>query len=164
MIDTPGHWLEDDDGPYAHLREASIPVDIGVNQDFTQRIVDAVQGYKHPMDGLMKIGDVRLPGVAKACKIIGPPTSPSTEFQNASDKARTRMLERDANESFTLSNAAEISSLILVREADSSNFSWSSDHHWDRIAIAFPKSGILRSSSQPFEQHRRDMLMQLARA
>ena len=112
MIDSPGHWLEADDGPHAYLREAFIPVDIEVNQGFTQRIVNAVQGYKHPVDGLMTISDVRLPGVAKACELLGLPTSPFTAFQNAGDKARTRMLERDADESFTLSNAAELSSLL----------------------------------------------------
>ena len=58
MIDNPGHWLQDDHGPYAHLREAFIPVNIEVDQDFTQRIVKAIQGYKYPVDGLMTISDV----------------------------------------------------------------------------------------------------------
>ena len=112
MIENPGHWLEDDHGPYAQLREAFIPVSIEVDQGFTQRIVDAVRGYKHPVDGLMTISDVRLPGVAKACEILGLPTSPYTAYQNAGDKARTRILEADAGESVTLSSAAELSSLL----------------------------------------------------
>ena len=58
MIDNPGHWLQDDHGPYAHLREAFIPVNIEVDQGFTQRIVKAIQGYKYPVDGLMTISDV----------------------------------------------------------------------------------------------------------
>lgn len=122
MIDNPGHWLEDDDGPHPYLREAFIPVDIEVNQGFTQRIVNAVQGYKHPVDGLMTISDVRLPGVAKACELLGLATSPFTAFQNAGDKARTRMLERDANESFTLSNAADLSSLFESERGRQLNF------------------------------------------
>ncbi|KAI4125130.1 MAG: hypothetical protein LQ338_004426 [Usnochroma carphineum] len=112
VIDNPGHWLEDDHGPYAHLREAFIPTSIEVDQGFIQRIVDAVRGYQHTVDGLMTISDVRLPGVAKACEILGLPTSPCTAYQNAGDKARTRMLEPDASESFTLSSAAELSSLL----------------------------------------------------
>ena len=112
MIDNPGHWLEDDNGPYAHLREAFIPVSIEVDQGFTQRIVDAVRGYKYPVDGLTTISDVRLLGVARACEILGLPTSPSTAYQNAGDKARTRMLEADAGESVTLSNATEVSSIL----------------------------------------------------
>lgn len=112
MIDNPGHWLEDDYGPHAHLREAFIPVNIDVDRGFTQRVVDAVQGYKHPVDGLMTISDVRLPGVARACEILGLPTSPHTAYQIAGDKAKTRMLEPDGGESITLSNAAELSPLL----------------------------------------------------
>ena len=122
MIDNPGHWLEADDGPHAYLREAFIPVDIEVNQGFTQRIVNAVQGYEYSVDGLMTISDVRLPGVAKACELLGLPTAPFTAFQNAGDKARTRMLERDANESFTLSNAAELASLFESERDRQLNF------------------------------------------
>lgn len=112
MIDNPGHWLEDDHGPYAHFREAFLPVSIAVDHGFTQRIVDAVRGYKHPVDGLMTISDVRLPGVAKACETLGLPTSLFVAYQNAGDKARTRMLEPDAGESVTLANATELQSLL----------------------------------------------------
>lgn len=112
MIENAGHWLEADHGPYAHLREAFIPVSIEVDGGFTQRIVDAVRSYKYPVDGLMTISDVRLPGVAKACEILDLPTSPCTAYQNAGDKAKTRMLEDDASESLTLSSAAELSSLL----------------------------------------------------
>lgn len=60
MIDNPGHWLQDDNGPYAHLREAFIPVSIELDEGFTERIVKAIQGYKYPVDGLMTISDVGL--------------------------------------------------------------------------------------------------------
>lgn len=112
MIENPGHWLEADHGPYAHFREAFIPVSIEVDGGFTQRIVDAVRSYKYPIDGLMTISDVRLPGVAKACEILNLPTSQSTAYQNAGDKARTRLLEDDAGESLTLSSAAALPSLL----------------------------------------------------
>ncbi|MCJ1265024.1 hypothetical protein MMC22_004899 [Lobaria immixta] len=112
MIDNPGHWLEDDHGPYAHLREAFIPMSIEVDQGFTQRIVDAVRGYKYSVDGLTTISDMRLPGVAEACEILGLPTSPYTAFQIAGHKGKTRMLEADAGESVTLSNATELSNFL----------------------------------------------------
>ena len=112
MIENPGHWLEPDHGPFAHLREAFLPVSIEVDGGFTQRIVDAVRTYHHPIDGLMTISDVRLPGVARACEILGLRTSPSTAYGNAGDKAKTRMLEVDAGESLTLSSAAELPSLL----------------------------------------------------
>ncbi|KAI4242551.1 MAG: hypothetical protein L6R40_003932 [Gallowayella cf. fulva] len=111
MIENPGHWLEDDRGPYAYLREAFIPVSIEVDEGFTHRIVEAVRSYEHPVNGLMTISDVRLPGVAQACEILGLPSSPSMAYRIAGDKARTRMLEDDASESVTLSSAAEVSSL-----------------------------------------------------
>jgi biotin carboxylase len=108
MIANPGHWLEDDNGPYAYLREAFIPVSIEVDQWFTQRILNAVCEYGRPIDGVMTISDVRLPEIAKACEILGLPTSPYDAYVIAGDKARTRMLEMDANESFTLSSAEEL--------------------------------------------------------
>lgn len=123
MIDNLGHWLEDDDGPYAYLREVFIPVSIEVDQGFPQRIFDAVRGYKYPVDCLTTISDVRLLGVAKACEILGLPRSPSTAYQNAGDKARTRMLEADAGELVTLSNATELSSILSSEKGQQLAFS-----------------------------------------
>ena len=116
MIDQVGHWLQDDDGPYAHLREAFIPVNIDVDDGFTQRIVDAIRGYPLPIDGLMTISDLRLPGVAKACETLGLPTSAYDAYTIAGDKARTRMLELDSSESFTLSTAEELQGYLSGRQ------------------------------------------------
>ena len=115
MIENAGHWLEDDNGPYAHLREAFIPVDIGVDAAFTQRIVDAVRSYPHPVDGLMTISDVRLPGVAKACEILGLPTSPHDAYAIAGDKGRTRMTEKDADSSVVLPSAEDLPDWLSSR-------------------------------------------------
>lgn len=108
MIENAGHWLEDGNGPHAHLREAFIAVNIEVDDQFPQRIANAVRGYPHPIDGVMTISDVRLPGVAKACEILGLPTSPYNAYAIAGDKAKTRMLEFDTDEVFTLSSAEEL--------------------------------------------------------
>ena len=112
MIDNPGHWLEDNNGPHANLREAFIPTNIEVDQGFPGRIVHAVRNYPYPIDGLMTISDVRLPGVAQACEVLGLPTSPETAYQIAGNKARTRMLEDSAVDSMILSSAAELKSLL----------------------------------------------------
>jgi pimeloyl-ACP methyl ester carboxylesterase len=43
VIDNSGHWLQDDHGPYAYLREAFIPVNIDVDEKFVDRLVAAVR-------------------------------------------------------------------------------------------------------------------------
>ena len=118
MIDEAGHWLEDDSGPYAHLREAFVPVDLKVDGAFTQRIVDAVRGYPHPVDGVMTISDVRLPGVAKACEILGLPTSPHDAYAIAGHKGRTRMTEKDADSSVVLAGAEELPDWLGSRRGE----------------------------------------------
>lgn len=112
ILDSPGHWLEDSEGPYAYLRESFVPCSIDVTPDFTERVVTAVRSYPYPIDGLMTISDVRLPGVARACKILGLPTLPAEAYDIAGNKARSRMLEPDANEAFALNNVDELDSYL----------------------------------------------------
>jgi biotin carboxylase len=100
VIDKPGHWLQSDSGPYAHFREAFIPVNIDVDGGFAERIVEAVRGYGKPVDGIITISDARLISVAKACEILGYPTSPSAAYTLAGDKFQTRMMELDPNGAF----------------------------------------------------------------
>ncbi|KAH8588421.1 hypothetical protein B0O99DRAFT_693466 [Bisporella sp. PMI_857] len=116
IIDQAGHWLQEEDGPYSHLREAFLPVNIDVDDTFTQRIVDAVHGYPLPIDSLVTISDLRLPGVAKACEILELPTSSAAAYQIAGDKGKTRMLESSGKESFTLSNAEALGAYLEVRD------------------------------------------------
>ncbi|KAK2751176.1 hypothetical protein FQN57_000253 [Myotisia sp. PD_48] len=115
MIENPGHWLEDDNGPYANLREAFIPVDIEIDEGFPVRIVDAVRQYPHPIDGVMTISDVRLPGVAKACEMLGLPTSPYEAYAIAADKAKTKMLELYKDEFFTVSSVEDLQKFLDTR-------------------------------------------------
>jgi biotin carboxylase len=106
IMDNEGHWLQDN--AWSHLRESFIPVNIEVDNGLPQRIVDAVRAYPHQIDGVVTISDFRLPAIAKACEILGLPTAPYEAYAIAKDKAKTRMLEPDANESFTLSSAEEL--------------------------------------------------------
>ncbi|KAF9880526.1 hypothetical protein CkaCkLH20_01568 [Colletotrichum karsti] len=96
VLDEPGHWLEDDSGPYAHYREAFIPVSIAGDDGLTQRVVDAVRAYQYPVDGIVCISDVRLPLVAKACEILGLPTSLSAAYARAGNKGASREIESAA--------------------------------------------------------------------
>ncbi|GKT54170.1 ATP-grasp superfamily protein [Colletotrichum tofieldiae] len=118
VLDHKGHWLEDDHGPYAYLREAFIPTNIDIDDGFAQRIVEAVQNYPHPVDGITTISDARLAGVARACETLGLPTSPSAAYAIAGDKAATRNLEdKGLDESFAVSSAAELDA-VLARKRD----------------------------------------------
>jgi hypothetical protein len=114
VLDAPGHWIEDDAGPYAHFREKFIPFNIDPDEGFTQRIVDAVRAYPDSVDGIVCISDVRLPFVARACEILGLPTSPSTAYTVAGNKWLTRELESAANggEGFVVETADELDAVL----------------------------------------------------
>ncbi|KAI1498877.1 hypothetical protein F5X99DRAFT_431098 [Biscogniauxia marginata] len=99
ILDGPGHWMEDDRGAYSYLREAFIPVCIDVDEGFVERIVASVKGFHLPIDGIVTISDVRLPGVAAASEILGLPTEPSLAYSLAGDKGATRGLEMSHNDS-----------------------------------------------------------------
>ncbi|WQF75187.1 Putative ATP-grasp, subdomain 1 protein [Colletotrichum destructivum] len=116
VLDHPGHWLEDDRGPHAHLREAFVPTNIDIDDGFAQRIVNAVQNYPHPVDGITTISDVRLAGVAQACEILGLPTSPSAAYSIAGDKAATRNLEaKGSDDSFAVSSSTDLDAALAHR-------------------------------------------------
>ncbi len=116
MIDNPGHWLEDDKGPYAHFREAFIPVRITPDEGFVERIVNAVRGYDKPIDGIMTVSDSRVIGVAKACEKLGLPTSPSRSYALAADKYTTRMMEPDRFDAFQVNSVAQLRQRLASRD------------------------------------------------
>ncbi|SPO04649.1 uncharacterized protein DNG_07334 [Cephalotrichum gorgonifer] len=115
VLDEPGHWLQDDSGPYAHYREAFIPISIDGDDGLTDRIVEAVRSYPHKVDGIISISDVRLPLVARACEILGLPTSSSIAYDRAGDKGATRGLESAAaggEEGFVLETSDELDAVL----------------------------------------------------
>ena len=115
IIDKKGHWLEDNKGPYAHLREAFVPTEIAVDEGFVNRIISAVRTYPHGIDGIMTVSDSRLIGVAKACEILGLPTSPSQSYILAADKYKTRMMELTHEGAFQVSSTTELHDRIQNR-------------------------------------------------
>lgn len=115
VLDQPGHWMEADDGPHAHYREAFIAISVEGDEGLTRRIVEAVRSYPHKVDGIVTISDVRLPYVAQACEILGLPTSPSSAYFLAGDKGATRELENAALgtvEGFVLKSEAELNTVL----------------------------------------------------
>ncbi|QDS72600.1 hypothetical protein FKW77_001470 [Venturia effusa] len=117
IMDNEGHWLQDE--AWSYLREAFVPLDIEIDNGLAQRIVDAVHAYPHRIDGIVTISDFRLPAIAKACEILGLPTSPYEAYAIAKDKAKTRMLEPDAHESFTVSSVKDLQSSLVIRSSSS---------------------------------------------
>lgn len=120
IMDNEGHWLQDE--VWSHLREAFVPVNIEVDEGLSQRIVDAVRAYPHRIDGIVTISDFRLPAIAKACEVLHLPTSPYEAYVVAKDKAKTRMLEPDAHESFTVSSVEELNASLASHHAKSLQF------------------------------------------
>ncbi|KAI8294032.1 hypothetical protein K4K59_005366 [Colletotrichum sp. SAR11_240] len=118
VLDEPGHWLEDDAGPHAHYREAFLPVSIAADDGLTQRVVDAVRAYPHPVHGIVCISDVRLPLVARACEILGLPTSSSAAYFRAGNKGVSRAIEAAAcgeEDGFVLQTAEELDEILAEK-------------------------------------------------
>ncbi|KAK7414832.1 hypothetical protein QQX98_006347 [Neonectria punicea] len=118
VLDEHGHWLQGDAGPYAHYREAFIPMSIDGDEGLAQRIVDAVRGYPHKVDGIVSISDVRLPLVARACEILGLPTSTSAAYMLAGNKGASRELESAAageDQGFVLETAQDLDAVLTQR-------------------------------------------------
>jgi biotin carboxylase len=162
VLDEPGHWLEDDCGRHAHFREAFIPTNIDADEGLTQRIVDAVKAYPHRVDGIVSISDVRLPFIARACEILGLPTSSSAAYTIAGDKGLTRRLEsRDLDdESFVLKTTDELGRVLAARKDRPIQFplivkpctGWNSDcvvkvHNEDELYAAVRRASARHASS-----------------
>lgn len=120
IVDHAGHWLEDDSGPYAYLREAFIPCSIDVDADLSQRIYDVVKAYPRPVHGVVTISDVRLASIAKTCEMLGLPTSPSDSYVVAGDKGASRLKEPKAQGDFVavVSSVEELDDLVSKHEGD----------------------------------------------
>ncbi|KAF0319672.1 hypothetical protein GQ607_013152 [Colletotrichum asianum] len=118
VLDEPGHWLEDDVGPHAHYREAFVPISIAADEGLTQRVVDAVRAYPHPVHGVVCISDVRLPLIASACEILGLPTSSSAAYARAGNKGVSREIEAAASgeeDGFVLQTAEELDAALAEK-------------------------------------------------
>ncbi|KAL3295059.1 glutathione synthetase ATP-binding domain-like protein [Colletotrichum asianum] len=118
VLDEPGHWIEDDAGPHAHYREAFVPISIAADEGLTQRVVDAVRAYPHPVHGVVCISDVRLPLIASACEILGLPTSSSAAYARAGNKGVSREIEAAASgeeDGFVLQTAEELDAALAEK-------------------------------------------------
>ncbi|GKZ52446.1 hypothetical protein AnigIFM49718_000328 [Aspergillus niger] len=116
IIDKPGHWLQNGNGPYAHLREGFVAANIDVDEGFVDRIITAVRSYDKPIDGLMTVSDSRMIGVARACEILGYSTSSSSAYVLAGDKYQTRIMEPDTHGAFRVFGTDELDKVLRSTE------------------------------------------------
>jgi biotin carboxylase len=105
----------------------------------------------------MTISDARLPGIAKACEILGLPTSPSDAYAIAGDKEKTRMLEQGSDECFSLSSAEELEVYLSERRGRPLQFpmvvkpciGWNSD----RVSKVFNNVDLAVAVRKAAERH-----------
>ena len=108
VLDVPGHWLEDEKGPFTCLREAFIPIDMTTDSTFPQRVADVLHHYSRPFDGIMATMDVFLVSMSKAAKILGLPTTPTEAYERSCDKFKTRTLETNNKQAFQVSSVTDL--------------------------------------------------------
>jgi biotin carboxylase len=108
LIDREGHWAQEDDTRWSHLREGFIPTSLAADDGFVERIVAAVSSYDKPIDNIVTCFNPGLVGAAQAREILGFHTMPAESYIVAADKFRTRELEPDRDEAFKVSGLEEL--------------------------------------------------------
>ncbi len=106
ILDQPGPYLEDPNGPLAYLREAFCPVDLNPDADLPQRIVDTLRGQH--VDGLCTRFDVLHTKVAMAAETMGLSTSSPSAYAIATDKYAARVLEPDQNSAICVTSGEDL--------------------------------------------------------
>ena len=92
VFDSPGHWMEDDDGPGGSLREHFVPFTDYTYENLPQRVVEEIQALPYRIDGIMTTVDALFPPIARAAELLGLKTLPSSAYRRAGDKYETRLL------------------------------------------------------------------------
>lgn len=156
-VDSPGHWLEADDGPSASLREEFIPFDMTVDETFSIRLYHALKD--HNLDGIITSNDRHLVGVAEAAEMLGLPTMPSKGLKVATDKYATRAAEEtdtlvpasfqvqsleELDDLFTRPNAPALTFPLIVKPC----LGWSSDCVTRVTTIAELRDAVHRASTR----------------
>ncbi|KAB8068855.1 hypothetical protein BDV29DRAFT_162014 [Aspergillus leporis] len=106
VLDQPGHWLEPDDGPYAHLREAFVPFDTNVDARFGERLTRALKALH--VNGVVTRNDRLVTAVARVAEAFGFPTSPAAAFEKATNKYATRLSEIERGFSLCVSGPSDL--------------------------------------------------------
>ncbi|KAE8371330.1 hypothetical protein BDV26DRAFT_302826 [Aspergillus bertholletiae] len=106
VLDQPGHWLEPDEGPYAHLRESFVPFDTNVDSHFGDRLTRALEALR--VDGVVTRNDRLVTAVARVAETLGFPTSPAVAFEKATNKYATRLSEIERGFALCVSGPSDL--------------------------------------------------------
>ncbi|RMZ76854.1 hypothetical protein DV738_g4731, partial [Chaetothyriales sp. CBS 135597] len=116
ILDQPGNMFEDNEGPFAHLREEFIPFNMSPDKHAPQRIVDALRDKK--IDGIHTRYDIHHTNVAKANRILGLPTSDPEAYAIATNKFAARSLEPDKNGAFRVKDVEELKTRLSTLQLE----------------------------------------------
>lgn len=112
VIDKPGHWIEEP--AYESWRKAFLPTPIKPIENLSDRIVEAIEKYGKPVDGLITFWDEAMNEVAKAAVRLGLPTNDPFVYEIASDKFKTSQIA--GHISARASNLEEAVNLIRITD------------------------------------------------
>lgn len=96
VMDRPGHWMEDPDGPGKTHREHFVQFSGFDFSTLTDRVVEAVRALPYRVDGIFSTMDALHASVAQAAETLGLPTVGAEAFRRATDKFETRKMQETA--------------------------------------------------------------------
>jgi biotin carboxylase len=105
VLDKPGSWMQDPNGPYAHLRECFIPFDFNPDTGFKDRLKEVMQ--RIDVDGIITRVEPLFAMIAEVCEELGLPTAPPEAVQRGIDKHAQRQLANE-DSSLRVSSVAEL--------------------------------------------------------
>ncbi|KPM41684.1 hypothetical protein AK830_g4870 [Neonectria ditissima] len=106
VLDRPGSWMEDDNGPHAHLRERFVPFDTNVDAEFPKRLKQIAIQFR--VDGIFARPEPMLAFVAEVCRDLGLPTCPPETIRRGIDKHYQRQLHDEDRSSFRVSGVEHL--------------------------------------------------------
>ncbi|KAE8380321.1 hypothetical protein BDV26DRAFT_290557 [Aspergillus bertholletiae] len=130
VLDNAGHWLEGPD--YAYWREAFIPTRLTnpPEDDMADRIIESVEAYGKPVDGIITFADSFWPYIAQAASQVGLQTASPEAFRIATNKYFTSVFAghqayraSSLEEALKIVKIADIPYPLIVKPCDG----WSSE-------------------------------------
>ncbi|KAJ5168600.1 uncharacterized protein N7482_004194 [Penicillium canariense] len=112
VLDFAGNWIESRE--WSHLREDFIPFDMTADQGLPRRIVDAIQAYPKPIDGILTIEEHLLSVLPTAAVMLGLHTSPPDSCVLAQNKYRTRMLDQGDLMCHSLKSPSDLEQMLSI--------------------------------------------------
>ncbi|KAJ4316132.1 hypothetical protein N0V94_005620 [Neodidymelliopsis sp. IMI 364377] len=108
VLDKAGHWVQSEE--HRAWRKDFLPVVLKNDDNLPDVIVDALEKYGQPIDGIATFWDQGMVGTAKAAVRLGLPTNDPVAVEAATDKYKTSQFE--GHPSCRASSLAEALTLI----------------------------------------------------